>query len=288
MVRHMTTEFDIRLTDGRTLHVYDHSPAGDTERGAEPLPVLWHHGTPSIGLPPQPLFAAARRHGIRWISYDRPGYGGSTPAAGRDLAAAAADTAAVADALGITRFGVLGASGGANHALACAALLPDRVAGVVSVAGLAPYGAPGLDWFAGMYPGGKAELRAAVADRAELAAELASSGFDPEMFTPQDHAALQGDWSWLGDVAQRGTASGLDGILDDDLAYVAPWGFDPGRITVPVLLLHGGADRVVPAGHGEWLARAIPGAELRRHPADGHLSILNAAACALSWLRIRG
>ncbi|MCC9305840.1 alpha/beta hydrolase [Kitasatospora sp. RB6PN24] len=283
----MTTELDIRLTDGRTLHVYDWSPEGATGRGVEPLPVLWHHGTPGLGLPPQPLFAAARRQAIRWISYDRPGYGGSTPAAGRDLAAAAADTAAVADALGLPRFGALGVSGGASHALACAALLPERVVGVVSVAGLAPYGAPGLDWFAGMYPGGKAELRAAVAERAQLAAELASSEFDPEMFTERDHAALQGEWSWLADTARLGTASGLDGMLDDDLAYVAPWGFDPGRITVPVLILHGGADRVVPAGHGEWLARAIPGAELRRHPADGHLSILNAAACALPWLRVR-
>jgi pimeloyl-ACP methyl ester carboxylesterase len=288
MVRRMMTEFDIELTDGRDLHVYDWSPEGAAERGTGLLPVLWQHGTPNVGLPPEPLFAAARKCGVRWISYDRPGYGGSTPAVGRDLAAAAADTAAVADALGIARFGVFGVSGGGDHALACAALLPDRVVAAVSVAGLAPFGAAGLDWFAGMYPGGAAELRASVAGRAQLAALLAESGYDPEMFTPEDLATLQGDWSWLMDVAQRGTESGLDGMLDDDLALVTPWGFDPRRIAVPVLLLHGGADRVVPADHGEWLARAIPGAELRRQPAAGHLSVLRAAGHALSWLRIRG
>jgi pimeloyl-ACP methyl ester carboxylesterase len=225
---------------------------------------------------------------VRWISYDRPGYGGSTPAAGRDLAATAADAAAVADALGIARFGVAGISGGADHALACAALLPERVVAAVAVAGLAPYGAAGLDWFAGMYPGGQAEYRAAAVDRGELADVLALSDLDPQMLTPQDVNTLQGDWSWLIDTTLRGTAAGLDGILDDDLALVAPWGFDPGEIAVPVLLLHGGADRVVPSAHGEWLARAIPGAELRRHPGHGHLSILNTAARALSWLRLRG
>jgi pimeloyl-ACP methyl ester carboxylesterase len=142
----VVTEFDLELGDGRTLHVYD--TGADDADGR--LAVFWHHGTPNIGAPPEPLFAAAVRLGIRWISYDRPGYGGSSPYHGRDVAAAAADVSSVADALGIDRFAVMGHSGGGPHALACGALSAERILGVVSAAGLAPFGAEGLEWFAGM------------------------------------------------------------------------------------------------------------------------------------------
>jgi pimeloyl-ACP methyl ester carboxylesterase len=118
----VVTETDLALDDGRTLHVYD-TGAGD---GAAGLAVFWHHGTPNTGAPPEPLFAAAAERGIRWVSHDRPGYGGSTPHPGRDVASAAADVATVADALGIDRFAVMGHSSGSPHALACAAVLPGR------------------------------------------------------------------------------------------------------------------------------------------------------------------
>ncbi|WP_424643202.1 alpha/beta fold hydrolase [Embleya sp. AB8] len=274
-------EIDLELDDGRRLHVYD----AHTEGAEAALAVVWQHGTPNIGAPPEPLFPAAVRHGIRWISYDRPGYGGSTPLPGRDVAAAAADVSAIADALGIDRFAVMGASGGGPHGLACAALLPDRVVGVVCAAGLAPLGANGLDWFAGMGPFGEAELRAAVQGRATLEKFLSAGDFDAEMFIPADHAALEGAWSWLGDVAGKGLENGIGGMVDDDLAYVAPWGFDPEQVHAPTLVLHGGLDRVVPSSHGEWLARHCPSAELRLRPEDGHISILDSATQALGWLR---
>jgi pimeloyl-ACP methyl ester carboxylesterase len=129
-------ETDLEVDDGRTLHVYDTG----TDDADSRLTVFWCHGTPNIGAPPEPLFAAAARLGIRWVSYDRPGHGGSTPHQGRNVVSAAADVAAVADALGIDLFAVMGHSGGGPHALACAALLPERVLGVVSVAALAPFG----------------------------------------------------------------------------------------------------------------------------------------------------
>lgn len=97
--------------------------------------MAWQHGTPQTGTPPEPLVALP---GVRWLSVDRPGYGGSSPRPGRSVADAAADTAALADAVGVDRFAVLGASGGGPHALACAAALPDRITGVVSIAGVAP------------------------------------------------------------------------------------------------------------------------------------------------------
>ncbi|MFI6785707.1 alpha/beta fold hydrolase [Nonomuraea sp. NPDC050383] len=275
------TELDLKLDDGTTLHVYD--TGGDDSPGL--LPVLWHHGTPNIGAPPRPLLPASERLGIRWVSYDRPGYGGSTPAPGRDVASAAAYTSAVADALGIGRFAVMGHSGGGPHALACAALLPERVLAVVSVGGLAPFGADGLDWFAGMHASGMASLRAAAEGRAAKEAYEATSEYDSDMFTAADHAALSGSWSWFNEVVGPAVENGPAALIDDDLAYVAPWGFDAAHITAPVLLAHGGQDRVVPSSHGRWLAGRCPRAELRLSPEDGHLSILTSAPAALEWLR---
>ena len=170
----MVTETDLALGDGRTLHVYD-TGTGDGTIG---LAVFWQHGTPSTGAPPEPLFAAAAERGTRWVSHDRPGYGGSTPHPGRDVASAAADVASIADALGIDRFAVMGASGGGPHALACAAVWPRFVATMTA--------------------SGAAEYRAAATGRAALEAYFASAEFDPEVFTPADHAAAFGAWSWLG------------------------------------------------------------------------------------------
>jgi pimeloyl-ACP methyl ester carboxylesterase len=282
-------ETDVELADGRTVHVYDGATADDSatvDDGATAdadLAVFWHHGTPQTGQPPVPMLA---RPGVRWVGHDRPGYGGSTPQPGRDVASVAADVAAIADALGIGRFAVMGASGGGPHALACAALLPDRVLAVVSLAGLAPFGADGLDWYAGMYDTGVAELTAAVRGRAALAAFLAGSDFDPSMFTSADHAELaDGDYGpWLAACAGQGMAKGPDPFVDDDLAFVGPWGFDPTAITVPIRLLHGGQDRAVPATHGEWLAKHCRTADLVRYPDDGHISVFHGAPDAMDWL----
>lgn len=274
----MVTETDVQLADGRALHVYDAGPVDAA------LAVFWHHGTPNTGAPPEPLFPAAAERGIRWISCDRPGYGGSAPQPGRSVAAVASDIAAAADVLGIETFAVMGSSGGGPHALACGALMPERVLAIVSASGLAPAAADGLDWFAGMYPGGEAELRAAVTGRSALASCLESGEFDPEMFTSADLAALAGPWSWLAAIAGQALQAGLGGMIDDDLAFVAPWGFDPAEMTRPVLILHGGQDRIVPMSHALWLADHCPTAELWLRPSDGHVSVLNSADGALDWL----
>ena len=291
------TERDVALGDGRTLHVYDTGDAtGDDTGGAAdgaPRPVVfWHHGTPNTGEPPVPLFGAADRLGLRWVSYDRPAYGGSSRHEGRGIASVAADLAAVADALGIARFAVMGHSGGGTHALACGALLPERVRAVVSISGMAPRGPfeqEGRDWFAGMHPAGAAELRAAVAGRQALEQELTTAEFDPEIFTPADHAALAGPWAWLMGVAGRGMANGIAGMVDDDLAGVRPWGCDPKQIAAPTLVVHGSEDRMVPVAHGVWLAARCPAGEWWERAGEGHVSALSAAEAALEWLagRIR-
>jgi pimeloyl-ACP methyl ester carboxylesterase len=276
----VASETDVRLSDGRTVHVYD---SGIPDADATVV-VFWHHGTPQIGEPPEPLIEAGHQHGIRWVGYDRPGYGGSPRRLGRAIGSAVGDVAAIADALGIDRFVVMGHSGGSPHALACAALLPDRVVSVVCLAGLAPFDAVGLDWFAGMAPSGAAELHAAVASQAALEARLASTVFDEEQFTPTDHAALASVWSCLGVSAERATRHGPAGMVDDDLAYVRPWGFDLDQVRAPVLYVHGDADRIVPSSHARWLGRHSRSSELWLRPDDGHISVLNSYVDALNWL----
>jgi pimeloyl-ACP methyl ester carboxylesterase len=275
------TEAEVELSDGRTLHYYDTREGPSDTRVA----VFWHHGTPNVGSPPEPLLPAAAENGLRWVSYDRPGYGGSTTNPGRDIASAAADVSAIADALSIGRFAVLGHSGGGAHALACGALLPERAIAVVSMSGTAPFDAEGLNWFAGWSRSGMAEQRAARAGRAALEAYLPSAGFDPDTFTPGDQSALESRWSWLAGVAGQAMEEGDEGMVEDLLAGAQGWGFAPADITVPVLIVHGDKDRMVPSAHGEWLAAHCPTAELRLSPDAGHITVLDSAPAALEWLR---
>ena len=288
----MVTETDIRLADGRTLHAYDARADRVAGRSGSPgsaVAVFWLHGSPNIGSPPEPLFPAAEANGLGWVSYDRPGYGGSGPHDGRSVASAAADVAAMADALGIGRFAVLGHSGGGPHALACAALLPERVIAAVSVSAPAPVDADGLDWFAGWSPGNAAENRAAAGGRAALEAHWAAAG--PEdmgaFFTGADLTALGGTWSWLAGVAGQAIEQGTEGFAEDTLAAVAPWGFQPAAIRVPVLLMHGAEDKMVPYGHGEWLAAHCPAADWRTVQDAGHINVLDSAPEALAWVAER-
>ncbi|MFI6631067.1 alpha/beta fold hydrolase [Nonomuraea fuscirosea] len=273
-------ERDIPVGAGRTLHVYD---SGESGR----LPVVWHHGTPNLGAPPEPLFAAADRLGLRWVSFDRPGYGGSSPDPGRTVASVARDTAAVADALGLGRFAVAGYSGGGTYALGCAASLGGRVQAVLSLAGIAPYGMEGLDWFAGMVPSGVAALGTAAAGR-EVRTALATSGFPYDCeFTEADLALFEGPWGWLGKVSEPALDASPYGQIDDDVSYTHAWGCDPAVIEAPTLLLHGTEDRIIPATHGKWLAAHCPSAELRLCAGDSHFTIVTHAESGLDWLRHR-
>jgi pimeloyl-ACP methyl ester carboxylesterase len=263
----------VKLKDGRTLVVHD--------SGAGPAHTLvWHHGSPQTGALLAPLVAHAAKRDMRVISYGRPSYGGSTPSRGRDVASAAYDVEEVADALELTTFTTMGASGGAPHALACAALLGDRVTRTVGISGPAPL-TTRFDWYAGMRS--PQALRAAAIGRE--ARESLPPEFDPDSFTATDWEALEVRWKALGEDAGRAGAEGPEGHVDDDLAFTAPWGFDLAQVKTPVLLVHGGEDRVIPVAHAHHLLATLPHAELWLRPHDGHVSILDAVPVALDWLR---
>jgi pimeloyl-ACP methyl ester carboxylesterase len=265
----------------RTLTVHDD--------GAPDGPViLYHHGTPQAGGGLPRWAADARERGARLIAYDRPGYGGSTPAPDRTVGDAAADVAGVMDALGVERFVTWGISGGGPHALACAALLPDRVAAAASLAGVAPFDAPGLNYFHGMGDDNIKEFGLALGGREyiapfheQLAAEmLHASGSEladgiASLVSDVDRAVLDGeigDW-WAGSMPTT-FAQGIDGWVDDDLAFCRPFGFELDAISAPVLIVHGHQDQFVPLDHGRWLAARVPNAEAWIFEDDGHLTLL--------------
>lgn len=229
----------------------------------------------------------AIRRGIRLISYDRPGYGGSTPHPGRKVADAAKDVAAIADSLRVDRFAVWGISGGGPHTIACAALLPKRVVAAASLASPAPYPSEGLDWMAGQGQDNIDEFGAALAGAEELSKYLEHQRarmmeVQPgqlaqaleSLLPPEDRAVLTGKFAgFLTSNMKDGLKPGYEGWKEDDLAFVADWGFRPSDVSVPLLLWQGRQDKMVPYAHGEWLSKRIGRAEARLTSEDGHLTL---------------
>ncbi len=267
-----STSITIDLPDGRVLRA--HASAGEPDRGV----LVWHHGTPQSGELLTPVVQAAARRRLRVVSYGRPSYGGSSPRPGRDVASAAADVRAVLDAFEVPRAAFVGASGGGPHALACGALLGERATAVVSIAGPAPL--DGFDWSSGMAD--DTPLRTAQRGRDARAALRDDDGVAG--FVEADWQALRGSWAALGADAEPAGEAWPDGVVDDDVALAGPWGVSPADVRVPVLLVHGGLDRVVPPSHGRRLLELLPDAQLWLRPRDGHVSVLRALPVSLDWL----
>jgi pimeloyl-ACP methyl ester carboxylesterase len=278
----------IEAADGRSLELHE---AGDPSG----LPVIVHHGTPGAGI----LYDRWATPGIRLIAYDRAGYGGSARNRGRAISDVVPDVESIADALGLERYATWGSSGGGPHALACAALCGDRLVAAASLAGVAPWGAEGLDWHAGMGEenveefdlvlAGEDALRPSVErDRDQTLALTADQLHElfRTLLGPIDLAALTGPLAdFLHEEMRHGLEPGADGWIDDDLAFARPWGFDVEEITRPTLIVHGADDRFVPLSHGEWLAARIPGAIAWLDDVNGHLTLLqNRVGEVHEWL----
>ncbi len=275
------SEFHLELEDGRSLLVRVAGP----DNG---VPLVAHHGTPSSGLAFPPYVEAASVRGLRFVTYTRPGYATSARHASRTVADCAHDTAQIVDHLGAARFYTTGQSGGGPHALACAALLPDRVIACSTTAGAGPFNVEGLDFLAGMADENVEELGAAVEGEAPLRAYIerfaqSIAAVTPEglaaelggLVSPVDAQALTGEFAAHATaMVQEAVSTGVDGWLDDDLSFVRRWGFDLADIRVPTTVWQGGQDRMVPFAHGEWLAANIPGAKPRLLTEEGHLSLI--------------
>jgi len=269
----------VETSDGRTLRV---EVAGGGERV-----VVAHLGTPNAGVLYEPWIEDAAGRGLTLVTYDRPGYGGSTRLAGRTVADCAADVRAISRELGFEQCAVWGFSGGGPHALASAALLPDLVAAVGSIGSLAPPDAPGLDFLETMVGENRKDLELLRSDR-ELWEQRARQ--DREAMLGMTAAGLAEAWSegvspgdgrllsapfgaWLHRAIRTGIEPTADGWIDDSIAFDIPWGADPAAIAVPVKVWHGVDDRFVPVEHARWLAANIPGAETDIRDGDGHLGV---------------
>lgn len=280
----------VRAHDGRRLSTQLY---GDPDG----RPVFLLHGTPGSRLGPHPRSSVLHRLGVRLIAFDRPGYGGSDRLEGRRVADVAADVVAIADSYDLPRFAVVGRSGGGPHALACAALLPDRVSRAAVLVGIAPRAAAGLDWFDGMAQSNVNEFAAATAyedivvythmvanavraDPASLLARLQDDLPDQDRRVVAD----PGIRSLLLESYAEALRASAFGWVDDALAFCSPWGFDPATVTVPVLLWHGAHDVFSPASHARWLAERIPSAAVVVQAGAAHFGALDVLPDILRWV----
>jgi pimeloyl-ACP methyl ester carboxylesterase len=270
----------VTTQDGRSL-------AYEVWGDPEGTPAFALHGTPGTRLNRHPWQDRVAALGARVITYDRPGYGQSTRHPGRRVVDCVADVAAIADDLGLGRFAITGGSGGGPHCLAVAALLGDRVTFARCVVGVAPYGVQGLDWFEGMDPENVKEFGWALAGEEVLRPELAAEADRMLARVAVDPATLLGDFDLsaadravladpaiqqvIAEATREMFAHGVDGWVDDDLAFTVDWGFDLAQIAVPVEVHYGATDVMVPPGHGAWLGEHVPGARVVVVEDAGHL-----------------
>jgi pimeloyl-ACP methyl ester carboxylesterase len=275
------TELTVDLEDGRSLELAVTGPAeGDV--------VVLHHGTPSSARPFRSFVDATTARGIRLISYSRPGYAGSTRNEGRSIAGCADDVVRIVDHLDVGRFSTMGWSGGGPHALACAALLPERVIACATIAGAGPYGVEGLDFMEGMGAENHEEYGAAVESGDALRVFLEPEAKSLATVTGEqlvaalgglasdvDRAALTGEFADdLAATFRDAVRDGIWGWFDDDLAFTRPWGFDLSSLRVPVSVWQGAQDLMVPIAHGHWLVDHIPSARPKLRSEHGHLSLV--------------
>lgn len=242
------------------------STAGDRRLGVcewgdpEGQPIIFLHGTPGSRLLRDAGDAYLRYH-LRVYTYDRPGYGLSTRLPGRRIAEVAADVEAIADHFGLDNFGVAGVSGGGPGALAAGALLSERVSRCATIVGNAPFGADGLDFFAGMEEETRRNYENALRGEDALQAdwrqilEWANVGL-PGLDMPDEVMAM------LSGAVQESIRQGPAGYIDDCLASVRDWGFSLDAVSVPARIMVARDDASNPPAHGLWLAAHLPNAEL--------------------------
>lgn len=260
-------------------------------------PVFLLHGMPGSRIGPKPRGSVLYRLGVRLISYDRPGYGGSTRRVDRLVADAATDVRAIADQLELTEFAIVGRSAGGPHALACAARLPQVTRTAVLVS-LAPAQAAGLDWYTGMtddnidsYSTGDTDLLVERirlrADRTQHNPETLLTMLAPDMTLPDRRVTTDvAIRRQLIDAYAEATRPGPYGWIDDALALRKDWGFDLDKVKGPVLLWHGAEDNFSPVSHSRWLTGQISGAVMRMAAGAAHFGAVEQLPEILAWTKL--
>ena len=264
------------LPDGTVVGLYEYGdPSG--------APVFAFHGTPSCGAGFDWTDEPAQARGQRVLAPDRPGIGQS---GGPPLARVAdypGRVAALADALSVDRFAVLGYSGGGPFAVACAAALGDRVTATAVVAGMGQLGvwAETNDFaktdrqfldLAVHHPRLARFLLASSAFFAKRGPKAAMGSFLKEL-SESDREVVEAQDASPAETMRlftRAFQHGAKGVVDDYRVIARPWGVEPGH-TGPLTIFQGDADTMVPRRHSDALAERLPGATLVIWPGEGHL-----------------
>lgn len=281
----------VRITGGRRVGLLT---LGDPDG----TPVMLFHGEPGSRFGYELMDAPARERGVRLLCVERPGIGLSDPKDGHSVTGWAADTSALADALGIGRFAILAHSSGAPYALACGALIPDRVMAVGIMAGGGPLDRPGA--VDSLSPTARRVLSLAprfpllawlmlgsMGVSAKLTPSLARRGFLASVSAP-DRRALEPQGPAVTRFMTQAFRQGPAGSLAHFRLWPLPWAFDLGSVAVPVRMWYGDDDRFVGADHGEDLATRLPDATMTVLADTGHFSIMEHADSILDGLLTAG
>jgi pimeloyl-ACP methyl ester carboxylesterase len=281
MLARMSNATPLTLPDGRQLDVYLEGPP-------QGMPLFFFHRSPSSGIPAAGLVKPVTDRSLRYVAWSPPGYGDSTRLPGRSVADVSTDAVAVLDSIGVERAYALGWSGGGPHAMAVAAMLPERIVAAATIGGVAPYPAEGIDWLEGMGPENVEEFGASLEGPDALIAfkerawPLWRTVTGPDvaeafggLIDDVDRGSLTGEFAEeVAASTREGLRNGYWGWFDDDMAFSRAWGFELEAMQVPVHIWQGGHDKMVPFAHGKWLAAHIGSACPHLDPEQGHLKLV--------------
>jgi pimeloyl-ACP methyl ester carboxylesterase len=283
------SEGDVTRPDGRTVR---YATWGDPDG----RPLLQIHGTPGSRLARSPHPEEYVRVGAHVATFDRAGYGQSSPWRDRTVLDIADDALAVADTLGWERFSVLGISGGGPHALALGVRAPERIHRLGVAVGGTPAEFVDEEDLIALNREGLRRVREEGRDSLEeflrpvgeqLAADVAGT-LDRTMAD-----APEPDRAWMARPEVRamliegigeGFAHGSDGWLADAWALSTDWGFRLEDVRVPVWFWYGELDRNVPIGAVRKMVERLNVASFELIPGKGHFGWLEQEEQVLATL----